>query len=173
MALFLIPFLHEDVAIIAAALLIAAHRLSAGLAVPSLCGGMISRDLVLYGMGALARRGGKARELLISPRVQRLSGWVGGRMVRVVIVGRIVPGLMFPTYIACGWFGLPFGRFAAICIAATAVYLPVMLTFGTFFGQIAFDRVGNWAWFILAPPLIFIAASRVPGLWRAVRGSAE
>jgi membrane protein DedA with SNARE-associated domain len=171
-ALFFVPFLHEDVAIIAAALLIAANRLTLALAVPSLCGGMISRDLSLYALGAFARRSGKARALLISPRIQHLAGWVGGRMVRVIVIARVVPGLMFPAYIACGWFGLPAKRFAAISIAVTAVYLPAVLTFGTLFGRLALDRIGSWAWMGLALPLIFIAASRLPGLWRrAARGS--
>lgn len=168
LALFFIPFLHEDVAIVAAALLIAANRLSLGVAVPCLAGGMISRDLLLYALGAFARRSGRARELLISARVQRLAGWVRGRMVRVIVVARLVPGLMFPAYIACGWFGLPWRRFAAISIAATAVYLPVVLTFGTLFGRLALDRIGNWAWIGLALPLIFLTASRVPGLLRRV-----
>jgi membrane protein DedA with SNARE-associated domain len=174
LALFLVPLLHEDVAIVAAALLIAAHRLSLGVAVPSLYGGMISRDLLLYGLGAFARRSSKARELLISPRIQHLARWVRGRMVRVIVIARVVPGLMFPAYIACGWFGLSFKRYAAVTIAVTAVYLPVVLTFGTLFGRLALDRVGNWAWIGLALPLIFIAASRLPGLWRkTVTGSVS
>jgi membrane protein DedA with SNARE-associated domain len=43
-------------AIVAAALLIAQHRLLLGVAAVSLCAGMISRDLLLYGLGAAARR---------------------------------------------------------------------------------------------------------------------
>ena len=50
--LFLLPFLHEDIAIIAAALLVAQHRLSAQLAFAAILLGMVARDLLLYGLGA-------------------------------------------------------------------------------------------------------------------------
>ena len=100
--LFLIPFIHEDIAIIAAALLVAQHRLSIELAFASVFLGMVGRDLLLYGLGALARYNALARRYLIRPRVQELRSWLDGKMIWVILVGRVVPGLMFPTYIAIG-----------------------------------------------------------------------
>jgi membrane protein DedA with SNARE-associated domain len=49
-ALFLAPFLHEDVAITAAALLVAQNRLSVELAFPCIFLGMVVRDLSIYGL---------------------------------------------------------------------------------------------------------------------------
>jgi membrane protein DedA with SNARE-associated domain len=160
-ALYLIPFLHEDMAIVAAALLVAQHQLLLGVAAVSLCAGMISRDIILYGLGAAARRSGFARRLLIGPRVERLANWLAGNMTKVIVVSRLVPGLMFPAYIACGWFGLPFARFALTSIAMTAVYLPVILGLALFFGHAAIAWVGGWAWLAVIAPL---AAAL---LWRA------
>ncbi|HEX3064359.1 MAG TPA: VTT domain-containing protein [Dongiaceae bacterium] len=155
------PFLHEDMAIVAAALLVEQHELVLGLAAVSLSAGMISRDFILYGLGAAARRQGFARRLLIRPRVERLSDWVHGNQTKVIVVSRLVPGLMFPAYIACGWFGVSFARFATVSIVMTALYLPVILGLALIFGHAALDWVGGWAWFALAAPLT------VAGLLRA------
>jgi membrane protein DedA with SNARE-associated domain len=159
-ALYLIPFLHEDMAIVAAALLIAQHQLLLGLAAVSLCAGMISRDIILYGLGVAARRSGPARRLLIGPRVEHLASWLGGNMTKVIVVSRLVPGLMFPAYIACGWFGLSFPRFVLTSMAMTAVYLPVILGLALIFGHAALDWVGGWAWLGVIAPLVVAALLR-------------
>jgi membrane protein DedA with SNARE-associated domain len=153
-ALFLTPFLHEDVAIVAAALLIVDHRLTPGWAVASLAAGMIARDLAIYGLGAAARQSGFARRLLIGPRVQHLADWLGGNLTSVVVAGRLVPGLMYPAYIACGWFRLPFAGYALRAIGLTALYLPAVLAFALFFGQAAIAYVGKWAWIMPLAPII-------------------
>lgn len=159
-ALFLVPFLHEDMAIVAAALLVAEHRLVLSVAAMSLCLGMISRDFLLYGLGWAARRSGLARRALIGPRVELLAGWLHGNMTKVVLVSRLIPGLMFPAYIACGWFGLPFGRFALTSMAITAVYLPVVLGIALIYGNAALDYIGGWAWLAVAAPLIVASLLR-------------
>jgi membrane protein DedA with SNARE-associated domain len=152
-ALFFVPFLHEDVAIIGGALLIAAHRLPTGLVLISLYAGMVVSDFLLYGLGAAARRNRLARRLLISPRVRGLGDWLSRHMTPLVLVARLVPGLMFPTYLSCGWFGLSLLRFALASMAMGAVYLPVMLSVYILFGQAAITRIGSWAWLALLIPV--------------------
>jgi membrane protein DedA with SNARE-associated domain len=164
--LFLIPILHEDVAIIAAALLVAQHRLSVQLAFASLFLGMVARDVLLYGMGAAARHNALARHYLITPRVQLLSTWLRGKVLWVVFVGRIVPGLMFPSYIAIGWFGLSFRRFVTATTILSIVYLPIVFTIAYFLGTAALRRLGSWAWFIALVP---IAATLIFGARASMR----
>jgi len=163
--LYVTPFVHEDMAIIAAALLVAQHQLLIEVAAFSLAAGMISRDLILYALGAAARRSGLARRYLIGARVQALGVWLEGNLIKVVVVSRIVPGLMFPAYIACGWFHLPFRRYLLISAATTAVYLPIILGLALLFGQAAFAIVGGWAWMALAAPVAVALMLRL----RAVR----
>jgi membrane protein DedA with SNARE-associated domain len=158
-------------AIVAAALLIAQHRLLLGVAAASLCAGMISRDLLLYGLGAAARRSGFARRLLIGPRVEQLASWLEGNMTKVIVISRLVPGLMFPAYIACGWFGLSFCRFALTSIVMTAFYLPVILGLALIFGHAAFDWVGSWAWLAVAAPLAVAALLRARIAYRNWRAT--
>ncbi len=160
-ALFLIPFIHEDIAIVAAALLIAQQRLSIQLAFPSLFCGMVARDFFLYGLGAAARRNATARRFLIRPRVQLLSEWLGGNMLWVIFVGRVMPGLMFPTYIAFGWFNLSFKRYALVTTGLSVLYLPIVFGLAYGLGRAAVDRVGSWAWLIVLVPVIMILLLRL------------
>lgn len=165
-ALYLVPFLHEDMAIVAAGLLVAQHELVIGPAAASLAGGMLSRDLLLYGLGSAARRSGFARHFLIRPRVEQLSSWLHGNTTKVIVVSRLVPGLMFPAYIACGWFAISFWRFALTSIAMTAVYLPVILGLALIFGEAAFDRVGGWAYLALIAPVAMAFLLRARSAYR-------
>jgi membrane protein DedA with SNARE-associated domain len=171
-ALYFIPFLHEDMAIVAAGLLIAQHQLRLGPAAFSLWAGMVSRDLILYGLGAAARRGGFARRFLIGPRVEHLGEWLKGNMTKVIVVSRLVPGLMFPAYVACGWFGLSFSRFAVTSMAMTAIYLPVILGLALLFGHAALTWVGGWAWLAIAAPLAVAGLLRARAAYRRHRRQA-
>jgi len=168
--LFLIPFIHEDIAIIAAALLVAQHRLSIELALASVFLGMVGRDLLLYGLGALARHNALARRYLIRPRVQQLRSWLGGKMMWVILVGRVVPGLMFPTYIAIGWFNLPFGRYVAATTFLSLVYLPTVFTIVYALGSAAFSHLGNWTWLIALAPITVIVFLKARSSLKRSRG---
>ena len=167
--LYVTPFVHEDMSIVAAALLVAQHQLLVEVAAISLAAGMISRDLMLYVLGATARRSGLAKRYLIGARVQTLGVWLEGNLIKVVVVSRIVPGLMFPAYIACGWFHVPFGRFLLTSAATTAVYLPIILGFALLFGQAAIAIVGGWAWLALAAPVAVALILRLRAMRRRQR----
>ena len=171
--LFLIPFVHEDIAIIAAALLVAQHRLSIELAFASVFLGMVGRDLLLYGLGTLARHNALARRYLIRPRVQQLRSWLGGKMMWVILVGRVVPGLMFPTYIAIGWFNLPFTRYLLCTTLLSIAYLPVVFAIVYLLGSAAFSHLGNWTWLIAAVPITVLLVLQIRTYIRRSRNSAE
>ena len=170
--LFLIPFIHEDIAIIAAALLVAQHRLSIDLAFASVFLGMVGRDLLLYGLGTLARHNALARRYLIRPRVQQLGSWLEGRMMWVILVGRVVPGLMFPTYIAIGWFNLPFPRYLLCTTLLSIAYLPVVFAIVYLLGSAAFSHLGNWTWLIAAVPITVLLVLQLRAYIRRSRNSA-
>ena len=171
--LFLIPFIHEDIAIIAAALLVAQHRLSVELAFASVFLGMVGRDLLLYGLGRLARHNELARRYLIRPRVQQLRSWLDGRMIWVILVGRVVPGLMFPTYIAIGWFNLPFPRYLLCTTLLSLLYLPVVFAIVYLLGSAAFSHLGNWTWLIAAVPITVLLLAQLRAYIRRSRNPAQ
>jgi membrane protein DedA with SNARE-associated domain len=153
-ALFLAPFVHENVAIVTTAILIAAHQLPRWLAIASVYGGMTSSDLALYGLGALARRSPWARRLFLGRGSLRLGNLMRAHLGKTVILARLVPGMIFPTYVACGWIGLPFRRFSVFCLASAAIYLPVTLTLAQAYGRATTEYLGYWAWVGLIVPLI-------------------
>jgi membrane protein DedA with SNARE-associated domain len=171
-ALFLIPFIHEDIAIIAAALLVAEHRLSIEFAFLSVFLGMVGRDLLLYGLGTLARHNALARRYLIRPRVQQLRSWLGGRMIWVILVSRLVPGLMFPAYIAIGWFNLPFPRYLLCTTLLSLLYLPIVFAIVYLLGSAAFSHLGNWTWLIAAVPITVLLLLQLRAYIRRSRNPA-
>jgi len=171
--LFLTPYLQEDVAIIGAALLVASHRFPAEWAFPSLFLGMVTRDLLLYGLGAAARRNGIARRLLIRPRVQRLGAWLGTNTLWVLLAARVTPGMMYPTYLAFGWFGLSFRRFALGTTALSLIYLPALFALAYMVGGKTLDYVGGAAWLAILAPCGIVLVLRIIRAPRHCGGDPE
>lgn len=147
-ALFLIPFLHEDVAIFGGSLMIVEHHLPVFLALASLYAGMVSSDFFLFGLGALARRSPWMHRILLRPWVERLGLWLSGHVARTVVLARFVPGLMFPVYVGCGLYGVSFPRFALTTMITAAVYLPIALFLISRFGEAVLSNLGYWSWFV-------------------------
>jgi len=149
LALFLIPFVHEDVAIVGAAALIVDQAIPVTLAFASLYAGIVLSDFAVYGCGVLARRSTRVRRWIAGPRMGNVGDWLGQHIIRVVALSRFVPGLLFPAFIACGLYRVPFMRFAAATMAAAALYAPAMLALAILLGEAAVERFGAWAWWIL------------------------
>lgn len=149
LALFLIPFVHEDVAILGAAVLIVDQALPVTLAFVSLYAGIVLSDFAVYGCGVLARRSTRVHRWVAGPRTSNVGDWLNRHIVRVVALSRVVPGLLFPAFIACGLYRVPFARFATTTMAAAALYAPAMLTLAILLGEAAVERFGVWAWWLL------------------------
>src|SRR5665811_202109 len=75
-------------------------------------------------------------------------------MELMVVGARLVPGMIFPSYVACGWVGLPFRRFFILCLASAALYLPLALSLALAFGEATTRYFGYWAWAGLIVPLV-------------------
>lgn len=156
-ALFFATFLHEDVAIVAAGLLIVEHELPSTLALLSVYGGIVASDFFLYGLGRAARHNGWAQQLAIGPRVKRAGRWLDEHLVGAIVLCRMVPGLLFPTYVACGWLRLPLSRFALTTMTAAAVYTPVMLLLVVAFGATVLRALGSWSWWLALAGVVVLA----------------
>ena len=124
LALFLLPFAHEDIAILGGSLLVVEHQLPAALALLSLYSGIVASDFALYGLGALMRRSPRVRRMLLSPKIDRLGHWLGNHTPEIVVVARLLPGSMFPLYLACGLHRVSLLQFGLTTVLMAAVYLP-------------------------------------------------
>ncbi len=112
--------------------------------------GIVTGDLLIYGLGHMAQKNKWLRSRIIGPKVERVQRWLETHLVRVLVLCRITPGLLFPTFVACGWFRIPLPRFATVSILAGAIYSSIVLTLVILFGDLVLDNLGYWAWGALA-----------------------
>ena len=152
--IFFMTFLHEDAAILAAAFSTVEHHLPVWMAYISVYLGIVTGDILIYGLGHLAHKNKWLRSKIVGPKVERLNLWLDDHLVRVLVLCRITPGILFPTFVACGWFRIPFARFATVSILAGAIYSSVVLTIVILFGDIVLNNLGYWAWGVLALVLV-------------------
>jgi membrane protein DedA with SNARE-associated domain len=155
--IFFMTFIHEDAAILAAAFSTVEKNLPAILAYISVYLGIVAGDVTIYGLGHYAKKNKWLSSRIIGPKVERVKQWLEEHLVRVMILSRIAPGLLFPTFVACGWFRIPFIRFFIVSVLAGAVYSSLMLTLVIIFGDLILTNLGYWGWGIAAFVIIVLA----------------
>ncbi len=153
--IFFLTFIHEDAAILAAGFSKVENGLPILYAYVPVYLGIVVGDIIIYWLGRLAQSSKWLKSKIIGPKVERVKLWLNSHLVRILVVCRLTPGLLFPTFVACGWFKIPFWRFASVSIIAGAIYSSVVLTIVILFGDIVLKSLGYWAWGALA--LIVIA----------------
>jgi membrane protein DedA with SNARE-associated domain len=155
--IFFMTFLHEDAAILAAAFSTVEDDLPVWMAYVSVYLGIVVGDMLIYALGHFAQKSKWLRSKIIGPKVERLRLWLETHLVRVLVLCRVTPGLLFPTFVACGWFRIPFTRFATVSILAGAVYSSVVLTIVILFGGLVLNQFGYWAWGAVALVIVIFA----------------
>ncbi|WP_062263966.1 DedA family protein [Endozoicomonas arenosclerae] len=145
-------YVLEDAAIVFAALLSADGMISGQLAFFALFVGIFTGDLGLYGLGVLSRRINKLSRLLDLASVERAGVWLENRMLTTIISVRVIPGLRFPVYTACGFFELSFLKFLILVLFASVVWTALLFSGFYTAGVMFWSEVGLWKWLLL--PLI-------------------
>ena len=92
------------------------------------------------------------RRYAVDDRVHRFGDKLKRNVFGLVALCRVVPGVVFVAFIACGWSRVSLARFSAASLIISALYLPLMLYLVIVFGDALDDRVGLWAW-----PMLFLA----------------
>mgnify|MGYP002632937176 CR=1 FL=1 len=156
-ALYFGTFLHEDVAILAGSFLVVEMEFPRSLALTSLYLGIVSGDLALYGLGRIARRSAFLQRILIGRHVERLRAWLDQNLVLTIIACRLLPGTVFPVFVACGWFGLSLRRFLATTLISSFIYAAVLLSAVTALGEAVITHLGDVSWAIIAGGLVIVA----------------
>jgi len=152
MSLMVLPFAHEDLAIVLGGYIIVNDLMPATWVVLSIYGGMVASDFALYGIGAAARRLPWLSRYAVDDRVRRYGDTLKRNVFGVVVLCRVVPGIVFAAFVACGWARVSLVRFTAASLIVSALYLPLMLYLVIVFGDALDDHVGLWAW-----PVLFCA----------------
>ena len=149
-SLLLLPFAHEDLAILFGAYCIVNGLMPASLVAGGIYGGMVASDFALYGIGAGARHLPFLNRFAIDDHVRRFALSLKRNLFGLFALCRMVPGVVFVAFVACGWFRVPLSRFTVASLTISALYLPIMLYLVIVFGDAMDDHVGLWAW-----PFIF------------------
>jgi membrane protein DedA with SNARE-associated domain len=152
-SLLLLPFAHEDVAIILGGYIVVNKLMPSGLVAVCIYCGMVGSDFVLYGIGAGARRLPWLSRWAVSDQVKCFAEVFRRNMFGLVALCRVVPGVDFVAFIACGWMRVPLASFTLATLVVSALYLPLMLYLVVVFGDALDDRIGLWAW----PALLGVA----------------
>ena len=153
-SLLLLPFAHEDLAIVLGAYIIVNDLMPATIVAAAIYGGMVASDFALYGIGAGARRIQWLHRYAVDDRIRAFGDTLKRNLFGLVAVCRIVPGVVFVAFVACGWARVPLGRFTIATLVVSAFYLPLTLYLVIVFGNAIDDYVGLWTWPLLALALI-------------------
>jgi membrane protein DedA with SNARE-associated domain len=151
-SLIALPFAHEDLAIVLGGYIIVNDLMPVGLVVGSIYGGMVVSDFALYGIGAGARSLPWLRDVAVDERVRRFGDVLKRNIFSLVALCRLVPGVVFVAFVACGWSRVSLARFTVASLLVSAIYLPPILYLVIVFGDALDDRVGLWAW-----PMLLVA----------------
>jgi membrane protein DedA with SNARE-associated domain len=155
-SLLVLPFVHEDLAIILGGYIIVNDLMPAGLVAVSIYGGIVASDFALYGIGAAARHVPWLSRYAVDDRVRGFNDTLKRNVFGMVALCRVVPGVVFVAFVACGWMRVSLARFTAASLIVSALYLPLMLYLVIVFGDALDDHLGLWTWPML---LIAITAS--------------
>lgn len=147
--LFFLTFIQEDAAIVAASFSNVEYGLPFGLAFFSIYSGIITGDLFIYGLGRVAQQNDWLRSKVIGPKVDQVKSWLEDNFVWAVAVCRVTPTLLFPTFVAIGWFRMPVKRFILITVISSAIYTPIVFLLVTLLGDLVLYKLGYWAWGIV------------------------
>jgi membrane protein DedA with SNARE-associated domain len=159
-SLLLLPFAHEDFAILLGAYVVVNEIMPVALVALCIYGGMVASDFVLYGVGAGARHLPWLRRVAVDDRVRNFAETLKRNLFGIVALCRVVPGVVFVGFVACGWARVSLPRFTMASLTVSALYLPLMLCIAVVFSDTLETRAGWWTWPLLLCMLLAIGYLR-------------
>jgi membrane protein DedA with SNARE-associated domain len=149
-------FVLEDAATVAAAMQVEDGALPAPLALASLYAGIVLGDVGLYGLGRLSAHVPWVARHLPPHRQETIRAWISGRIFKVVLVSRFLPGLRLPTYTTCGFVGANLSQFTAAAVVATLCWTSLLFGVSLKLGRFLINHFGVWRWAGAAGFVVFI-----------------
>lgn len=149
LGLFLETFVQEDLAILTGGVLATNDTLPVSVVFLTLLAGLMTGDLFIYGLGWGANKIPWLYRKIYSEKVEKARARIQENLTSTLVLVRLVPGLLFPTYIACGFIGVSFGQFALTTLATGATYTAIFLTILVKVGEAFIPVIGHWIWFVI------------------------
>ncbi len=140
-------FVSEDLACIAAGLLVADGRVGFVAASLACFAGIFVGDLGLYLIGrafgrtALRRR--PLRWFISDDAVERASQWFESKGIGVIFLSRFTPGLRLPTYVAAGVLRTKLSSFAFFFAIAGLLWTPALVGIAAVAGERLAEAIGG------------------------------
>ena len=156
-AIFFITFVLEEGAAAFAVMLALSDLLSLPLATTAVYFGVVITDVGLYGLGYSASRFKWASRWIDGPKVKRAGEWMGPRLLSAVIMSRLLPWMLPPTFIACGFLRLPFKQFFWFASSTGAVWTAVVFGALLGFGNILMHHEVSWKSGLVIAALVAVA----------------
>ncbi len=149
-------FILEDAATVLAAMQVEQGVLPLPIALGSLYVGIVLGDLGLYGLGRLSASIPWLARRLPPHRQAAVRAWMSGRVFKIVLISRFLPGLRLPTYTTCGFVGADFRQFTLAAVIATTCWTTLLFAASLRVGQFLMDHLGAWRWAGAAGFVMFI-----------------
>ena len=140
LCIFALPFIQEDVAVIAAATASIAGAGHSPLIFLIILAGLTASDVWKYWVGWFARHYSWAHKFAEKPGVSVAGKLVKDELYQTLITARFVPGTRIPTYIACGFFESPYLRFVLYVISTAFIYVCIMFALFHLAGEVVGER---------------------------------
>ncbi len=140
LCIFALPFVQEDVAVIAAATASLAGAGASGVIFLVILLGLTGSDIWKYWLGWFARHYSWAHKFAEKPGVSVAGKLVRHELYQTLLTARFVPGTRIPTYIACGFFESPYLRFVVYVVSTAMLYVVLMFALFHFAGEVIGER---------------------------------
>ena len=165
--IFALPFIQEDVAVIAAATASLTGAGDVGVLFVIIILGLTASDAWKYWVGWFARRHSWAHKFAEKPGVSVAGELVKKEIYKTLLAARFVPGTRIPTYVACGFFESPYMRFVLMVMSTAVFYVVIMFSLFHFVGEVAGEQAK------IALPLIAVGliAAYILSRWLRHRGN--
>lgn len=165
-----LTLLLEDAAIAAGILLTGEGVIGLPLALAAVAGGIAGGDLLLYALGAAARRLPLVHRHLAANRyATQARRLLDANLVAAVLIARVVPGLRLAIYTVSGLFRVHFATFAALVAIAVAVWTGLLFWLGSTAGSLLMRHWGVPTW--AAAVALSLLLTLLPIVLRRLAGS--
>lgn len=142
--LFLLPFLQEDAAVIAAATAAINHQGPLTYIFIAVLLGLTASDVWKYWLGYFARKYKWAHKFAEKPGVSVAGDLVRQDLAKTLYAARFIPGTRIPTYVACGFFQAPYFKFVALVVLTAFTYVSISFAVFHTVGMVAGEQAKYW-----------------------------
>src|SRR5690606_32388045 len=161
-ALALATLVSEDLACIAAGLLVARGTLEFAPAATACFAGIFAGDLLLVllgrGLGRTVLTRWPLRGRVSAEALARSERWFARRGASLILASRFMPGTRLPTYVAAGVLRMPVMKFIGWFALACALWTPLLVLAAMLAGEAALGWFETWQGLVPAVLLAGLAA---------------